>query len=284
MYVVCFFLVLHALFVLYFLGQAKVSLDKTDSELDHDDLDQTCANASFKVILEPLPGKLTVLQNIHGNDFSKLFDVIGPRNIQYFKKWGYGLVVSDCAATDRDTQWAKIPLIFQFFRRKKFRCVCVCVFMCGLCSMSETLHSSDCDWILFLDADIVMLDFSIRFESMLEYGKRFSHDVNVVLAQDGDSFLCNTGFMFVKQDPWANTFLKNVWRYGSYFGLKKQLFHEQGTIDLMRAGVSGVSSRVFVLESRLSPCLQRYSPPCFAAHFVGRHFKMERVKQLLKTL
>ncbi len=94
---------------------------------------------------------------------------------------------------DSDARWNKIK------------------FLTEAIESSHLASSSQIEWFIWLDADLVIVDFSLSIEQLLlQYA---NSNTEIIMSRDKNttSFIANSGFIIVKNSVWALDFLKLWW-------------------------------------------------------------------------
>lgn len=108
--------------------------------------------------------------------------VFGEENRRlYGKVNSYELFVSNQSKTERPGGWIKIPAIL------------------------EVMETKSLEWIVWFDADLVVMNFNQKIESIIElYPSAY-----FITAMNGGGI--NTGVIILKNNNWSREFLKAVW-------------------------------------------------------------------------
>ena len=127
-------------------------------------------------------------------------DYCQKHNIDYFSETSADTIFN--ASNGRALQWYKILFV------------------------QEQLRNSDHDYIIYLDADAVIVkpEKDIR-DIISEYP-----DSDLIIARDFGPDLVNTGVMIFKNTPWSIDFLERVWHAGDHVArgkFKADIWHEQ---------------------------------------------------------
>ena len=96
-------------------------------------------------------------------DYNNIADITTPIMLKYARQNGYDFHFSNFSFDDRPSAWHKIPLLF------------------------ESLNFND--WIVWMDADTLIMDFSYRLEDFID---------NNYIAVTGFSHQIETGVFFIK--------------------------------------------------------------------------------------
>lgn len=84
----------------------------------------------------------------------------------------------------------------------------------------------DLDYIIWIDADVIMLDLSNRLEAIAsDYPQ-----AQILLSAEhaGSSSLVNSGAVMIRNTEWARSFLKQWWDYGD-----RRLYSDQEQFDML---------------------------------------------------
>lgn len=168
------------------------------------DVPRKCPSPSYKTVISdsqeslssPIKICMTTLTDakkadslqrlVRWRNFDSLLEMTWPNKEKYCRKHNYYLFdESDSLDTTRPPSWSKIRAAQRLLREEK------------------------CDWVLWLDADTVIMNSDKRIESFLpEKGDL------VLTRQKGGSY--NAGAWAIKNTPWALSFLDTWWGMTSY--------------------------------------------------------------------
>jgi|UPI000581AF24 hypothetical protein len=135
------------------------------------------------------------------------FDQVGPLTLPnqqaYADRHGYVLIDgSDVLDVSRPPAWSKIPAVLRLLRQEEKH-------EPNTLKMRSTI---DCDWVWWLDADVVIMNSSIALEESL-----LPQDPNLHLIVTPDRRLTvNSGSWLIRNDPWSHTFLESWWNQTSF--------------------------------------------------------------------
>ena len=141
---------------------------------------------------------------------------------------------------DRSLHWGKVKLV------------------------QELLNTNNFDYILFLDADAIISDFSQNIEDFID------NEYNMIFAEDiGHHSSMNTGVFLVKNNEWSKNFLNIWWESGETFKgkdsqdlpimeenlektgyFKHALWHEQTCITLLYRSSDELKNHIKIISSR----------------------------------
>lgn len=82
------------------------------------------------------------IATLFNEDYKKIASITTPNMLEYARKHNYDFVCSMQKYDDRPTSWHKIPFIFNLFNMY--------------------------DWILWLDTDVLFVDFSYKLEQFID--------------------------------------------------------------------------------------------------------------------
>jgi galactosyl transferase GMA12/MNN10 family len=114
-----------------------------------------------------------------------------PNHLQYAQKHGY-VAVDQSVLLDpsRPPAWSKIRAVQDMFSAKKY----------------------SCEWVLWLDADTVIMNSSIPLESILPH---VNENVDLVVTADR-RFTANSGVWLIRNSLWSHQFLNDWWNLKSF--------------------------------------------------------------------
>jgi hypothetical protein len=122
--------------------------------------------------------------------FVELLGVAAATFEPYARYWGWDLVLStEDLADGRPAPWGKIPFIRDLL--------------------------SEYDWVLWLDADTVIVDLARDVFEMVEPDKDV-YLVEHVLNFSGDARAANTGVMLLRAGEWTNELLRRTWENDAF--------------------------------------------------------------------
>ena len=67
-------------------------------------------------------------------------------------------------------------------------------------------YLSSFDYLLWIDIDAVFYNFDVRIETWIDTMR--THHASILLAEDIDGFVFNSGAMLVRSDAWSRAFLE----------------------------------------------------------------------------
>ncbi|GKY90439.1 hypothetical protein MPSEU_000017700 [Mayamaea pseudoterrestris] len=78
-------------------------------------------------------------------------------------------------------------------------------------AVQHLLEQQACDWVLWLDADVLVMNSNVRIERLLP------SDPNVMLVATHDrKYTVNSGVWLIRNSAWSRQFLKNWWNLKSW--------------------------------------------------------------------
>eukprot|EP01032_Pedospumella_encystans_P016012 gene16012-18287_t len=133
-------------------------------------------------------------------------------NAVYAEHNGYSLTILDESGgslEDSDSRWNKVAIL------------------------ERALHpthgwAQDVDFLVWIDADFVFLDFNFRLESVVSEAQNLKAHIFVSAEHAGSSTLINSGCIMVRNSEWARTFLSEWWTF-----VDRRLFSDQEQFDLL---------------------------------------------------
>lgn len=128
------------------------------------------------------------------------------------------------------------------------------------------------EYIVWLDADLVVLDFDHR--SIFEELAGMYPQANILVSRDAntENGLINTGAMIVKNDPWSASFFKEWWAIGKDSGHTSGM--EQHAFDLLwERNVKNVREHTVLLEEKTintpTPAIEHHMYNSSVLHMAG---------------
>lgn len=122
---------------------------------------------------------------IRCRDFDALATISFPNQQSYASKHNY--YWKDASAlidTSRPPAWSKIRAVQQLFESDKHHC----------------------DWVLWLDADVVIMNSNIQIQSLLP-----ANPETMLVATFDRKFTLNSGVWLLRNHPWSHKFLSDWW-------------------------------------------------------------------------
>ena len=128
----------------------------------------------------------TLQRLVRWRNFDNLLEMTWPNKQAYVKKHGYSLFdESDSLDTTRPPSWSKIV------------------------AAKRLLTQEDCDWVVWLDADTVVMNSEKKIEDFLPRDKDL-----LITEQKGGSY--NAGAWVIKKTDWSIAFLDHWWNMKEY--------------------------------------------------------------------
>ena len=116
-----------------------------------------------------------------------------PNHYGYGKKYGYTVIdQSILLDTTRPPAWSKIRAVQAMF----------------------TLYK--CEWVLWLDADIVIMNSSIPLESIIPHPDSNQNSAVDLIVTTDRRFTANSGAWLIRNSEWSKQFLMDWWNLKSY--------------------------------------------------------------------
>jgi hypothetical protein len=116
-----------------------------------------------------------------------------PNHYAYGKKHGYTVIdQSKLLDTTRPPAWSKIRAV------------------------QAMLTSYKCEWVLWLDADIVIMNSSIPLESILPQQDLNENQAIDLIVTTDRRFTANSGAWLIRNSEWSKQFLMDWWNLKSY--------------------------------------------------------------------
>jgi hypothetical protein len=175
--------------------------------------------------------KITVLSGADKN-FSELQDITSKTLLDYCVYQNYELIIKEFHSTERPTSWYKIPEIIQCLKNGS-------------------------DFVLWIDADAIIVNKNIRIESFIENGKDFYFANNYIGI--------NCGVMLFRNSPLILNFLADIWNQTDYI---YHMWWENGAIMDYLKNKSFPPEKLKMLDESVfnSPF---YWKGCFIHHLWG---------------
>jgi galactosyl transferase GMA12/MNN10 family len=154
---------------------------------------------SLNAVQEPSKICITTLSDsaapsangVRCRNFDNVSSMTWPNHVQYAQKHGY-VVVDQSVLLDpsRPPAWSKIRAVQEMFASKKY----------------------SCEWVLWLDADTVIMNSSILLESIIPHT---NEKIDLIVTTDR-RFTANSGVWLIRNSPWSIQFLKDWWSLKSF--------------------------------------------------------------------
>ncbi len=139
-------------------------------------------------------------------------------------------------------------------------------------------HINDFDWVLWLDADAMILQQDTTLESIIA---EHSNAKDIIFSVDG-SGLC-AGIFLIKNTPWAKDFLKTILFLGEEPDCS--FLYEQKTIHSLYNLYPSIKERVGIIpEALIQNHKSVFSPTAFIMHFWGYHFPFNVVDKIILNI
>lgn len=112
--------------------------------------------------------------------------------------------------------------------------------------INEVFNLYNPDYILFLDADAIVCDFSYKIENFIE------KDINILCTEDYGPSKINAGVFIMKNTKWTKDFLKKWWDIceiiddGKY---KHGLWHDQTCFGLLMDKIPNIENNIKIIEN-----------------------------------
>jgi len=167
---------------------------------------------------------------------------------EYAARWGYEYVnANGLINASRPTAWSKLTAMVH--------------------------HLPKYDWLLYLDADALIMNPDIQIEAFLD--RRY----DFIATNDGNGF--NSGSMLVQNTPWALWWLQQLWNQGHLVtGKNLPFLYEQRAFHALLAADPSIEAKhvkylppcAFNSQLKKSPFdLGQFVPGDFVLHFAGYH-------------
>lgn len=123
-------------------------------------------------------------------DFSSVQTLTFPNHAAYAAKHNYKIVdASDWIDASRPPAWSKIRAVQRLLTDPEY----------------------DCDWVVWMDADTLIMNSNIKLESLLPSDE----SANLVITED-HSFLYSSGVWMMRKSDWSLAFLEEWWNSKGY--------------------------------------------------------------------
>jgi galactosyl transferase GMA12/MNN10 family len=158
-------------------------------------------------------------------DFDQVATLTWPNHARYAQLHNYTIVdASDLMDTSRPPAWSKILAVLQLLDRKT-NTETETTNSVIRTAREQQLTINACDWVLWLDADVVIMNSSIALESILPAGTKAAasppvdsslnnenNDINIDLIVTMDRrFTANSGVWLMRNSNYSRNFLKTWW-------------------------------------------------------------------------
>jgi hypothetical protein len=123
-------------------------------------------------------------------DFSSLQTLTFPNHAAYAAKHNYKIIdASDWIDSSRPPAWSKIRAVQRLLTDPEY----------------------DCDWVVWLDSDTLVMNSNIKLESLIPSDK----SADLVITEDR-SFVFSSGVWMMRKSEWSLTFLEEWWNSKGY--------------------------------------------------------------------
>lgn len=205
--------------------------------------------------------KIGIVSFAVGREFKKIVRSGIESKKKYCKIQNYDLLDNVLSVMDkkRAPNWAKLPLILK--------------------------HMSNYDWLVWIDADTIIMNPTIRLEKFLKEAK-VTKKHHLLLTRDPRGSI-NTGMFFVRNSPWSRSFLKKV--YQQHIPPNAPWTDQLAFIKLFRKNALQVRNKTQFehktwkfnaypqeknhMQKRNIPTVALYHKGDFLVHFAGLHKK-----------
>lgn len=184
-------------------------------------------------IAAPLPGRIGVL-TAYNADVSEMGQLAEQNHRRYCLRHGYSFVCETSGFdTSRKPPWSKILFLLK--------------------------HMSRFDWVLWLDADTLIMNPAIPLQSFL------ADDADMIISEDWNGI--NAGVFFLRNTPWSIDFLERIWNQTDFLDHGWQ---EQAAMRHLLS-ISALDRRhvCLVPHTRFNTYLPEYRQGDFLLHFAG---------------
>jgi len=124
-------------------------------------------------------------------DFSSVQTITFPNHAAYAAKHKYTIIdASNWIDPSRPPAWSKIQAVKR------------------LLTLPEHY---DCDWVMWMDADTLIMDSQVKLESLLPAGR----SIDLILTED-HSFAYSSGVWLIRKSAWSLQFLDDWWNSKGY--------------------------------------------------------------------
>lgn len=122
-------------------------------------------------------------------NYDGILELTWPNKLQYAAKHGYRVVdQSHLIDTSRPPAWSKIPAV------------------------SDLLRSGRCDWVMWTDADTIIMNSDVRVEDFIPA----DDNVDLLVGSDDYGGGYNSGVFLLRRSPWSLSFLERWWAMTDY--------------------------------------------------------------------
>lgn len=184
--------------------------------------------------------KIAVLTFYKGEKFIEDTKYAKKVLINYCNKYNYDFYdsIDDVINYDREIQWSKILMILKYLKLFKY------------------------DYIVWIDADIFIMNYNIRLESFIY---RLMNDKHIMYSSDYGNWV-NNGVIFIKNSKESIDFFEESWNHTN------QICREQGAMDyLYRINWNNCQNIISITQdpTEYNPMWFQYRYGIFIMHFPG---------------
>lgn len=137
-------------------------------------------------------------------------------------------------------------------------------------------HLSDYDWIMWSDADSLIMNNSVKLETLID------NNYDMIITYDQISKVLNTGVFLIKNSEWSKVLLKNIYSQTQF--INHIWWENMALIDMLEKNPN-LKTKIKVIDQRSMnsyPNHQIWGDDDFIAHFPGPNKPMK--EYYLKSL
>jgi galactosyl transferase GMA12/MNN10 family len=184
---------------------------------------QKAQSSSLSIISSFITNILTV----RCRDFSSVEEYTWPLTVQYCKKHGYTCYeASHLLDVSRPPAWSKIIAVYYLLTNSTSVLQPLSSpFKQNQQSTSTGTMKSTCDWVLWMDADTIIMNSDVQIEDLLppspslDTSTYIEEPINLIVTYDR-RFTANSGIWLIRNTYWSHEFLYNWWSMTNFVRAK----------------------------------------------------------------
>lgn len=213
-------------------------------------------------------------------NFDSIGSVVRENHAQYAQRHGHRYTMEEAVLdSSRPPAWSKIKAV------------------------QGQLESGKCDWVMWLDADVVFMNQSVRLETLLSS----EENVDLIVTPDA-SFRVSSGVWLIRNSAWSQKFLQDWWNmrrfvrskglslsgdnnaFGSLVSKRLKNDSEREHLHITPERCSMNSNAIFVNDKQVDVATKRadwqgsttsFHQGDFIAHAAGIDQKLRAIEQLM---
>jgi galactosyl transferase GMA12/MNN10 family len=170
---------------------------------------------------------ITNILTVRCRDFSSVEEYTWPLTVQYCKKHGYTCYeASHLLDGSRPPAWSKIIAVYYLLtNRTSVVQPFFSPFKQNQQSTSTGTMRSACDWVLWMDADTIIMNSDVQIEDLLppstslDTSTYIEEPINLIVTYDR-RFTANSGIWLIRNTYWSHEFLDNWWSMTNFVRAK----------------------------------------------------------------